>query len=141
MTDANHGANEGDFVTFSGATSLGGNVTAAVLNQEYEIATIATVNTYTITAKDTSGSTITANSSDSGNGGSSVVGKYQVNIGTDTFLSGTGWSVNGWGEGTFGSSSSLSTNNQLRLWSHDNYGEDLIINPRAAYTGGLKQMV
>jgi hypothetical protein len=133
VTDANHGANAGDFVTFSGAAALGGsgNITAAVLNQEYEIATIATVNSYTITAKDTSGSTVTANANDSGNGGSSVVGKYQVNIGTDTFLSGTGWSVNGWGEGSFGSSSSLSANNQLRLWSHDNYGEDLIINPRA----------
>ena len=103
------GANAGDFVTFSGAAALGGsgNIIAAVLNQEYEIATIATVNSYTITAKDTSGSTVTANANDSGNGGSSVVGKYQVNIGTDTFLSGTGWCVNGGVEGSVGSSSSL----------------------------------
>ena len=37
VTDTSHGANVGDFVTFSDAASLGGNVTAAVLNQEYEI--------------------------------------------------------------------------------------------------------
>ena len=37
VTDTTHGANAGDFVTFSDAASLGGNVTAAVLNQEYEI--------------------------------------------------------------------------------------------------------
>ena len=57
-TDTNHGAVEGDFVTFSGSASLGGNVTAAVLNQEYEIATITSANAYTFTAKDTSGATV-----------------------------------------------------------------------------------
>jgi len=64
-TDSSHGAVAGDFVTISGAVSLGGLVTAAVLNQEYEIATIPSVNTYTFTAKDTSGTTVTANASDS----------------------------------------------------------------------------
>ena len=74
VTDSAHGASQGDFVTFSGAASLGGNVTATVLNQEYEIATIPSTSTYTITAKDTSGDEVTANASDSGNGGGSSGG-------------------------------------------------------------------
>jgi len=134
VADTAHGAVKNDFVTFSGASSLGGNITAAVLNQEYQIATIVNANSYTIEAKDTSGATVTANSSDSGNGGSSVVGAYQVNVGLDVFVPGTGWGIDGWGAGTFGSTSALDATNQLRIWSHDNFGEDLIINPRA---GGI----
>ena len=134
ITDAAHGASKGDFVTFSGAASLGGNVIAAVLNQEYEIVSISSSNAYTITAKDTSGDTVTANSSDSGNGGGSTVGAYQINVGLDVFVDGTGWGAGTWGGGTFGSTSSLSDLNQLRLWSLDSFGEDLISCPRA---GGI----
>ncbi len=130
VTDATHGAVQGDFVTIDGAASLGGNITAAVLNQEYEILTIPTTNTYTITAKDTAGATVTANSSDSGNGGSGVDGVYQINVGLDVYVPATGWGAGTWGAGTWGSSSPLGTLNQLRLWSHDNFGEDLLINVR-----------
>ena len=131
VTDSGHGAVEGDFVTFSGAASLGGNVIASVLNQEYQVDSVPTANTFTITAKDTSGTTVTANSSDTGNGGSSVVGTYQINSGLDVFVDGTGWGVGAWGAGTWGSTTSLGDANQLRLWSMDNFGEDLISNPRA----------
>ena len=134
VTDSAHGASQGDFVTFSGAASLGGNVTATVLNQEYEIATIPSTSTYTITAKDTSGDEVTANASDSGNGGGSTVGAYQINIGLDVFVDGTGFGAGTWGGGTWGSTSSLSNLNQLRLWSLDSFGEDLIANVRA---GGI----
>ena len=132
ITDTSHGAVTNDFVTFSGAASLGGNVTADVLNQEYQISLVTGTNTYEITAKDTSGATVTANASDSGNGGSSVVGTYQINVGLDTFVKSSGWGVGTWGSGGFGSASSISAVNQLRLWTHDNYGENLIINPRGA---------
>jgi len=134
VTDASHGAVNGDFVTFSSAVSLGGNVTAAVLDQEYQIDTVTATNTYTITAKDTSGSTVTANASDSGNGGSATDAVYQINSGLDVFVSSTGWGVGTWGAGGWGSSTSLSASNQLRLWTHDNFGEDLIINVRG---GGI----
>jgi len=132
VTDTSHGAVTNDFVTFSGAATLGGNVTAAVLNQEYQILLVTGTNTYTITAKDTDGATVTANSSDSGNGGSSVVGAYQINVGLDTYVSSSGWGVGPWSSGTFGSASPTSATNQLRLWTHDNFGENLIINPRGA---------
>ena len=130
-TDNSHGAVANDFVTISGAVSLGGLITAAVLNQEYQIISVTT-NTYTFTAKDTSGTTVTANASDSGNGGSGVDGAYQVNVGLDVYVPSTGWGANTWGEGTFGSASSLSQTGQLRLWTHDNFGENLIINQRNA---------
>ena len=131
VTDTGHGAVNGDFVTFSGAATLGGNITAAVLNQEYQVLTVPTANTFTITAKDTDGVAVTANSSDSGNGGGSVVGTYQINSGLDVFVDGTGWGVGTWSSGTWGSTTSLGDSNQLRLWSMDNFGEDLISNPRA----------
>ena len=133
-TDSNHGCVAGDFVTLSGAATLGGLVTAAVLNQEYQIITVPSVNTYTFTAKDTSGATVTANSDDDGNGGSGVDGAYQINIGLDLYVQSTGWGAGTWGAGTFGSSSPLSSSNQLRIWSHDNFGEDLLMNVRG---GGI----
>lgn len=138
VTDTAHGAVTNDFVTFSGASSLGGNITAEVLNQEYQISLVTSLNTYELIAKDTSGATVTANSSDSGNGGSSVVGTYQINVGLDTFVTSTGWGVGTWGAGGWGSSSSISATGQLRLWTHDNYGENLIINPRG---GGIYRWV
>jgi len=136
-TDNAHGAVKDDFVTISGAVSLGGLITAVVLNQEYQITSVTT-NTYTFVAKDTSGTTVVANSSDSGNGGSGVDGAYQVNVGLDVYITGTGWSSGAWGEGTFGSTTALSATNQLRLWTHDHFGENIIINPRA---GGIFRWV
>ena len=214
VTDTGHGAFQFDFVTFSGAASLGGVITATVLNQEYQVSRVVDANTYEIT------SAIAANSSDSGNGGSSTVGAYQINVGLDTAVGGTGWGAglyygvtngalqttvneggtltagdttitvasttgivasdvvlidnelilvggissndltsctrghsgttatthadgsvvrlalgnadstddfSGWGDAASGG---LTTTTQIRLWSHDNFGEDLLINPR-----------
>jgi len=130
VSDTAHGAVLGDFVTYSGAVSLGGNITADVLNQEYEIATIIDNDSYTIEAKDTNGDTVLANASDTGNGGASVVGAYQINIGLDTYVSSTGWGVGAWSSSTWGSSTALSLTNQLRLWSLDNFGDDGLCMPR-----------
>jgi hypothetical protein len=126
VTDASHGAFENDFVTFSGAASLGGNITAAILNAEHQIVSVTNANSYTISVS------ATANSSDTGNGGSSAVGAYQINVGLDTTVGGTGWGAGTWGSDGWGDAASggLTTTNQIRLWSHDNFGEDLIINPR-----------
>jgi len=127
-TDNDHGAVVNDFVTISGAVSLGGAITAAVLNQEYQVTAIPSADTFTFTA------TATANSSDSGNGGSAADAAYQINVGLDVYVPSTGWGAGTWGSGTYGSASALSETGQLRLWSHDAFGEDLILNPRA---GGI----
>ncbi len=147
VTDTNHGAVVGDFVTFSGAVSLGGLVTANVLNQEYKINSIVGSNSYTITAREVNSVAditvdgvytpvaVTANSSDSGNGGSSIVGAYQINTGLDTSVYGNGWGAGTWSRGAWNSAAVIDTlTDTLRLWSHDNFGEDLIIN---VYNGGL----
>jgi hypothetical protein len=130
VTENGHGATAGDSVTFSSAASLGGNITATVLNQEYEITRILTVNTFQINAKDTTGSEVLANSSDSGNGGSSTVAVYQINSGLDSYVKSTGWGASTWGGPAWGSATSLSYTNQLRLWSIDNFGDDIIACPR-----------
>jgi len=132
VTDTAHGAVEGDFVTYSGAVSLGGNVIADVLNQEYQIGVIVDADSYNITAKDTDGAEVTASASDSGNGGSSVVGTYQINTGTNFYVDSTGWGVGPWGAGAFGESVAITSSNQLRLYSQDAFGDDLIFNPRGS---------
>jgi hypothetical protein len=129
VTDTANGSYEGDFVTFSGAVSLGGVITATVLNKEYQIQTVTDANTYTIT------SAVAANASDSGNGGASVVGTYQITSGLDTVVLGSGWGAGTYSRGTWSSAADVSLPGaQLRLWSMDNFGEDLIANVRG---GGI----
>lgn len=136
ITDTAHGSNTGDFVTFSGvdASGLGGNITQAILQQEYQV-TVLTVNTYTIQARVVSpigapGAAVLSNASDSGNGGAVVVGAYQVNTGSAIFTVGTGWGTGTWGRGTWSSGFSSGFGSQLRLWSQSNYGEQLLFSPR-----------
>jgi hypothetical protein len=94
VTDTSNGVQVGDFVCFTGAVSLGGNITAAVLNQEYQVQTVPSISTYTITAS------VNANGSDSGNGGSATVGNYQITSGNSTFTFGTGYGAGGYGGST-----------------------------------------
>ena len=129
ITNLSHGALGGDFVTFSGAISLGGNIIASVLNQEYEISTVLTDDKYTVAAKDTLGVTVTANVSDTGNGGASVIGEYQLNTGSATAVPFSGWGAGGWGLGTWGYSNQSTS--AIRLWSQSNFGEDLVFAYRA----------
>ena len=96
VTDPAHGANENDFVTFSGAASLGGLITATILNAEFQITRLISSNSYEIT------SSVAANSSDTGNGGGSVVGAYQINTGLDVTVGGTGWGAGQWSGTTSG---------------------------------------
>ena len=125
VTDASHGAVTNDFVTFSGAVSVGGNITAAILNKEYQI-TVTNSNTYTITAS------IAANGSDTGTGGASITAAYQINTGLNVQVLGTGWGAGSWGRGGWGSATTVTAAGTLRLWTSDNFGEDLLFNVRDA---------
>jgi hypothetical protein len=124
VSDTAHGAIEGDFVTFSGvdASGLGGAITQAILQSEFEITSIIDAGSYTIT------SPVAANGSDSGDGGAAVVGAYQINIGSPVSFSGFGWGTGVWNLSTWGTPRPASTGLQLssRVWQFDIFGEDLI---------------
>ena len=137
IADSTHGAVLNDFITISGATTLvtgGGvstNITATVLNQEYQIAEIVDENSYKIIAKDTDGVTVTASATASGSGGTGVAIKYQVNVGLSSEVSGAGWGLSAWGEGGWGEPATVSVvTGNLRLTRADNFGQSLIIGNR-----------
>jgi hypothetical protein len=117
VTDAAHGCLVGDFVTYTLAVSLGGVITATVLNQEYQIVSVPTVNTYTINV------TTLANASDTGNGGGATVAKYQLNVGPEFQIPLVGWSAGFWGEGYWGIGGSTAI--ALRLWSQNNFARGI----------------
>ena len=87
---AGHGAAAGDYVIFSGATTVDG-LTIASLNKEQVITNIVSANSYTL---DTGGS---ATSGATAGGGSAVVANYQIHIGADALTLDPGW-----GAGYFG---------------------------------------
>ena len=147
VSETDHGAVLGDFVTFSGVTGLGGNITADILNQEYKIDSIINDNNYTIIARQVATvnditidgqytpTPVLANSSDTGDGGKTIVATYQINVGIDTSIVGNGWGAGSWGRGTWGSGAEVNVvTDTLRLWTHDNFGEDLVIN---VHNGGV----
>jgi len=124
VTDTAHGASENDFVTFSGATAFA-NLTTDDLNDEFQIASIIDADTYTIDVG------VVANATTSG-GGASVVAEYQITTGLDTTLLGGGWGAGSWGRGGWGSGvSTVVLSAQLRVWTQDNFGEDLVFAPRS----------
>jgi hypothetical protein len=131
VTDNGHGCYTGDFVTFSGATDIGGggtNVTAAVLNQNFQV-TVIDSNTYTIVLSVTPNATAIAASP---GGGAGVIAAYEIHAGPAYAVAVTGWGGGAWGSGTWG----FGTNsvNAIQLWSQNNFGEDLIFGPRG---GGI----
>ena len=128
VTDTSHGAVTGDFVTFSGATGLGGNITATVLNANYQV-TVLTANSYTFTASATANAT---DASGSPGGGASVVAAYEIAVGPAIQGPLTGWGAGGWGNGGWGIGAASSVS--LQLWNQINYGQDLVFGPRG---GGL----
>ena len=119
VTANSHGALNGDFVTFSGATGT----YASILNAQFQI-TYLTSNTFSITTP----SVLAAGSY----GGSAVLASYQINTGPAIQSPLVGWGSGTWGSGTWGLSAA--SEDALRIWSSQNFGEDLVFGPRG---GGL----
>jgi hypothetical protein len=132
VNDALYGGQEGDFVTISGVVGAVNGIPAAALNREFRITYISTT-AYSIT--------VASPATSSGTTGTATF-SYQISVGGEVFTVGTGWGAGGWGGNTAGTltgwgeaaPAGLGVGQQLRLWSQDNYGEDLILNPRG---GGL----
>jgi hypothetical protein len=117
VVDANGGYISGDFVTFSGASAVGG----LTLNGEYQLTIDTTAtNTYFITAS--------SNASSSATGGGTVTAAYQINTGAASVTPLTGWGAGSWSAGAWGVG--VPSDVQIRLWSQANFGEDLIFAPR-----------
>ena len=93
VTAAGHGATEGDYVTFSGATATDG-ITAATINVEHLITQVVSAGSYKV---DTGGS---ASSGSTAGGGASVIANYQINSGVETSILGVGWGAGFWGGST-----------------------------------------
>ncbi len=117
VTATAHGGQTGDYVTFSGATTVAG----LDLNNEYKI-TVTTANAYTITAASAASSTTSG-------GGSAVRAEYQITIGPSGQVAQVGWGAGGWGSGKWGGVG-VFVPDPLRLWSAMNFGEDLVFGPR-----------
>ena len=117
VTDATYNPGVGDYVTFSGGSSVGG----VTITGDYKVTSVVSSTTYTITI--TSPAT-------SATGGGTVTAAYEYPSGLDVYSIGTGWGAGPWSRGTWGSSYSAGIGQQLRLWSNDNYGADLVIAPR-----------
>ena len=128
VTDTGHGAEIGDFVTFAGFTTLGGGITAAVLNKEHEITAITSANVYTFTA--TATSTGAANLDYTGSG---QTAQYQENIGKEGQTPLVGWGGGTWNQTGTTWNNSGSTTFGIRLWHQQNFGEDLVLG----FDGGI----
>lgn len=129
VTDANGGFVDGDFVTFSGASAVGG----VTPDGEYQITLTTTTNEYTIDVGTAATSTAT--------GGGTVTAAYQINTGAAFAVPLTGWGASFWGSGTWGVGAT--STDTIRLWSQSNFGEDLVFGPRGGpiyywdATGGI----
>ena len=121
VTDTSHGALIGDYVTFSGATSSDGTLTATVMNAEYPIDSVTDANTYVVTMS------AAATGTDSTEGGASVNAEYQISVGLNTSVPGAGWGAGTWGSDGWGDPASTTAGvSRLRLWPTANFGEDLL---------------
>ena len=143
ITDANaESLQVNDFVTLAGAVDLGTagtNVTAAVLNQEYQITSVVSSTQYTVTlrsavtgniATTNGGATLVSNRTASSSTMTGLTIAYQINTGFDIATVGTGWGAGPWSRLGWGDGYTTGTSLQLRLWSQTNFGEYLLFNPR-----------
>jgi hypothetical protein len=126
-TDTAYNPEVGNYVTFTGAATLGGNITALVLNAEfgYEILTVNTsAKTYTINVG------VNANGSDTGKGGATVTAAYDIDVGYDVDVFGYGWGAGAWGRLGWGSGAVTPVVLQQRDWFFNNFDNDLVMNIR-----------
>jgi hypothetical protein len=126
-TDTAYNPEVGNYVTYSGAASLGGNITADVLNKEfgYEILTVDTgAKTYTINVG------VNANGSDTGKGGATVTAAYDIDVGNDIDTYGYGWGAGAWSRLGWGSGAVTPVTLPQRDWFFNNFDNDLVMNIR-----------
>jgi len=116
VTAAGHGITAGTYVTL-GTTVTVNNIT---ISGAYEIITVPDGNTYTIIGATAANAT--------GSGGSTgKTANYDIPAGLAVYTVGSGWGAGAWSRGTWGSATTVGIGQQLRLWSFDNFGQDLVM--------------
>ena len=88
ITDSSHGAFEGDFVVIDTVSAATGGIAAADLAGEFQILSVPSLNTYTITAKAAASSTATSSAT--------ANAAYQINTGRTSNIYGFGWGISAW---------------------------------------------
>ncbi len=119
VTDVSHDAIQGDYVTYSGASAVAG----LTLDGQYQIVTVLGADSYQINAGSNANATTT--------GGGSVTAQYDINNGGEDTGLYYGWGTCTWGTSTWGTARGVCSTmkRNLRIWSLDNWGEDLIASP------------
>jgi hypothetical protein len=112
----------------AGFVNGGGSVTAVYLkrlNREFEILSTPTGTTFTFR---TDTNCVTGGVT---GGGAAVTARFQISIGFSINITGGGWGTGTWSRGTWSSALTSSVSGiSMRIWSVDNYGEDLIFCTR-----------
>jgi hypothetical protein len=126
VTIVDHGGVTGDYVTFSGATAVGG-IPAGALNTE-QIITYLTNNTFSFVA------TALATSTVASGGGTAITAAFQINVGNDYAVYGYGWGAGPWSRGAWGSGAASPVVIDQRDWFMENFDNDLVANVR---NGGI----
>lgn len=120
VTHVASGRMVGDYVHFSGASAVGG----ITIDGEYPITTIVDSDHYQITHS------VAASSGTTG-GGAAVAYQYEIHVGAEHSFYGFGWGAGAYGASTYGTARTISNFlTSARLWSLDQWGEDLIACPR-----------
>jgi hypothetical protein len=122
VTIIGFGSDTGDYVTFSGATAVGG-IPASELNANQLITKIS-ANTFTITV------TTNATSNVAAGGGTAITAKFDIPVGPVINVFGYGWGAGSWSRGTWGSGSLVPVVTKQRDWFFDNFDDSLIANIR-----------
>ena len=120
ITDTSYSPSVGDYVLITSTTAVNG---VQFTGGDYIVTSIPATNQFTVNFA------INASGTGSGTGGT-VTLQYEYPTGNTVYSIGTGWGAGPWGRGTWGSSYSSGIGQQLRLWSNDNFGADLVIAPR-----------
>jgi len=123
VTIAGSVAIEGNYVTFTGANSIG-TVTAALLNRNHEIQTAINANAFTIdvgTAANTTGA----------GGGTTINAAFEINVGFASATLGYGWGTGTWNDNYgWGLASPDPINLEQQDWWFDQFDNDLVMNIR-----------
>jgi hypothetical protein len=117
VTDATYSPAVGSYVIFNGASAVGG----VTISGQYQVVSILTSATYTITAA----------SAVTGTGGGSVAYASYLLSATITTAGGSlGWGTGNWNEGSWGGIGQVTRTRTATLWTQYNFGENLLFGPK-----------